>query len=160
MPVRTVAAALALALVVPPLAIPAAARAGDPAVITKTSAHDVPTTLKRLEDAIASRGAKVIAKVDHAAAAKAVGEDLRPTTVLIFGNPKVGTPLMQTAQQAGLDLPLRVLVWQDANGAVRIAYRKPDQLLGAHDIAGRTEEINKMTVVLAAVAEEAARQKP
>lgn len=124
---------------------------------TKQSAHDIAATVERLIAAIDKRGAKVVAKVDHAAAAAGVGLELRPTTVVIFGNPKLGTPLMQENQQVGLDLPLRVLVWQDAAGTVQIGYRTPDQLAGEHGITGQGDLRKTMAGALAAITDEAAR---
>src|SRR6202162_4342292 len=85
-------------------------------------------TMDRLTAAVTDRGMTVLARVDHAAAAGKAGMELRPTEVLIFGNPKAGTPLMQVAQTMGIDLPLKALVWQDDNGKTWLAY--PTWLLG------------------------------
>lgn len=125
-------------------------------LVTRSSPHDVPTTVQRLQQAVSARGAKVVATVDHAAAAKAEGLSLRPTVLVIFGNPKLGTPLMQSAQTAGLDLPLRVLVWEDAAGATQIGYLPPAVLAGRHGIGDRDEVVEKMAVALAATTGEAA----
>jgi uncharacterized protein (DUF302 family) len=124
---------------------------------TKQSVHDVAATVERLVAAIEKRGAKVVAKVDHAAAAAGVGLELRPTTVVIFGNPKLGTPLMQENQQAGLDLPLRVLVWRDAAGRVQIGYQAPDRLAAGYGITGQGDLVKTMAGALAAITDEAAR---
>jgi uncharacterized protein (DUF302 family) len=129
----------------------------DSQLTTTQSAHDIAATVERLIAAIDKRGAKVVAKVDHAAAAAGVGLELRPTTVVIFGNPKLGTPLMQENQQVGLDLPLRVLVWQDAAGRVLIGYRTPDQLAGQHGITGQGDLRRTMAGALAAITDEAAK---
>lgn len=150
---------LASALVVAPIifmapAAPVAAET-DPLVAT-ASAHDVPTTVRRLQEAVAARGAKVAATVDHAAAAKAEGLSLRPTVLVMFGNPKLGTPLMQSAQTAGLDLPLRVLVWEDASGVTQIGYLPPAVLADRHGIGDRNEVVEKMTGALAAITADAA----
>ena len=136
------------------IAIPAAAQSGD--LVMKKSSHDMAKTTERLEAAIKSRGAAIIAKVDHAAAARANGLDLPPTLVVIFGNPKLGTPLMQSVQTAGLDLPLKVLVWQDAGGVVQVGYWMPAALGRAHGIKDRDEVLKTMTGALAAIADEAA----
>ena len=80
-------------------------------------------TIDRLAAAATTRGISIMARIDHAAAAAAIGMELRPTEVLIFGNPRAGTPLMQTVQTVGIDLPLKALVWQDRGGATRLAYR-------------------------------------
>lgn len=135
------------------LAAPAAAQA--PAPVTKTSPHDVTATVARLEAAITKRGAAIVAKVDHAAAAKANGLDLRPSVVVIFGNPKLGTPLMQSNPAAGLDLPMRVLVWQDAAGAVKIGYWPPAALAQMHGIKDRDEVLKTMAGALDAITSEA-----
>lgn len=74
-------------------------------------------TVDRLAAAITTRGISIMARIDHAAAAAAIGMELRPTEVLIFGNPRAGTPLMQAEQTVGIDLPLKALVWQDADGS-------------------------------------------
>jgi uncharacterized protein (DUF302 family) len=136
------------------IAMPAAGQGGD--LVTKKSAHDLARTVERLEAAIKSRGAAIVAKVDHAAAAKANGLDLRPTLVVIFGNPKLGTPLMQSVQAAGLDLPLKVLVWQDAAGTVQVSYWAPSALGRAHGIKDRDEVLKTITGALATITDEAA----
>ncbi len=124
-------------------------------LVTKKSAHDVAATVARLEAAITKRGAAIAAKVDHAAAAKANGLELRPATVVIFGNPKLGTPLMQASPTAGLDLPMRVLVWQDASGAVMVGYWPPPQLAVAHGIKDRDQILKTMAGALDAITSEA-----
>ena len=101
---------------------------------SKKSPHSFDETVDRLERAVRGAGATVFAKIDHAAAASSVGSSLRPTTVLIFGNPKAGTPLMQHAQTLGLDLPLRVLVWRDEAGQVWLTYRDAAALAHEHGI--------------------------
>ena len=103
--------------------------------ITKLSAHDVPTTVARLVDAVKSAGAEVFATIDHAKGAASVDAALRPTTLVIFGNPKIGTPIMADNQRAGLDLPLRVLVFQDAEGSVHLSYHDPMDLVTGHGVA-------------------------
>ena len=124
-------------------------------IVTKKSAHDAAATVARLEAAIAKRGAKIAAKVDHAAAAKANGMELRPAVVVIFGNPKLGTPLMQSNPTAGLDLPMRVLVWQDAAGAVMVGYWPPASLATAHGIKDRDPVLKTMAGALDAITSEA-----
>lgn len=135
------------------LAAPAAAQA--PAPVTKTSPHDLGATVARLEAAITKRGAAIIAKVDHAAAAKANGLELKPTVVVIFGNPKLGTPLMQANPTAGLDLPMRVLVWQDAAGAVKVGYWPPATLAQMHAIKDRDAVLQTIAGALDAITNEA-----
>lgn len=132
-----------------------AAQAQSPALVTKPSPHDVAATVARLEAAITKRGAAIVAKVDHAAAAKANGLELRPTIVVIFGNPKLGTPLMQSSPTAGLDLPMRVLVWQDAAGAVMVGYWPPAVLAEMHGIKDRDAVLKTMAGALDAITNEA-----
>lgn len=89
-------------------------------------------TMDRFESIVKSKGLMVLARVDHAAGAAKVGKTLRPTEVLIFGNPVSGTPLMECAQTAGIDLPLKALVWQDVEGQVWLGYNDPAYLAQRH----------------------------
>ena len=91
-------------------------------------------TMDRLETTIKDRGLTVFARIDHAAGAKAAGLSLRPTELIIFGNAKGGTPLMQAGQEAGIDLPLKALVYQDAQGKVWLAYNDPHWLADRHHL--------------------------
>jgi len=111
----------------------AATTAGAQEWIVKSSPHDVPTTADRLEAAIQDSPATLVARVDHQAAAAGAGLQMDPATVLIFGNPALGTPLMQADPRAALDLPLRVLVWQDADGT-RIGYASVRTLTARYDL--------------------------
>src|SRR5579871_3234066 len=92
---------------------------------TLPSHHSVAETLERLSAALKAKGVREFARVDHAAGAAEVGLTLRPTTVVIFGNPAAGTPLMQADQRIGLDLPLKALVWQDEAGQVWLTFSDP-----------------------------------
>lgn len=112
--------------------------------------------LSRLETALAARGLTVFARIDHAAAAAAVGLTLRPTTLLVFGNAKGGAPLMQAEQTIGIDLPLKVLVWQDAAGTSWVAYNDPAWLARRHGIDPASPPVAGMSALLAALASEAA----
>jgi uncharacterized protein (DUF302 family) len=96
-----------------------------PGLTTVRSKYSARETLDRLEAEVNARGIEVFARIDHAAGATAVGLPLRPTTVLIFGNAKAGTPLMQADQPVGIDLPLKALVYEDATGAVWFCYNDP-----------------------------------
>ena len=125
------------------LAAPATASEDD--MVKKTSPHDVPTTVDRLEAAFEGTNISVIARVDHAGAAAGAGMELRPTTLLIFGNPAHGTPLMQESQTIGLDLPMRVLVYEGAEGTTHLLYHAPAELAEAHGIDEDHEIIRKMT---------------
>jgi uncharacterized protein (DUF302 family) len=124
-------------------------------VITE-SAADFATTVQRLQAEIEERGATIVATVDHAAAAEANGLELRPTTVIIFGNPMLGTPLMQGQQTAGIDLPLRILVWEDADAKVQIGYWPPSNLADAHGIEDSGDVTDRMAAALDAISTEAA----
>ena len=90
-------------------------------------------TMDRFESVVKEKGMNVFARVDHAAGAMKVGKTLRPTEVLIFGNPIGGTPLMECAQSAGIDLPLKALVWEDAAGQTWIGYNDPEYLAKRHE---------------------------
>ena len=96
-------------------------------------------TMNRLEAQVAARGMAIFARIDHAAGAAAAGLSLRPTMVLIFGHAKGGTPLMQATQTIGIDLPLKALVWQDADGQTWLSYNEPRWLAARHDLDGSTE---------------------
>ena len=120
------------------------------------SRHDPKTTMDRLAAAVTARGAAIMARIDHAAGAAAVGLALRPTEVLVFGAAKAGTPLMQSQPTLGLDLPLRALVWSDAAGATFIGYNDPDWLARRHGAeGGNAAVLGAMTAMLAAVVAEA-----
>ncbi len=113
-------------------------------------------TAERLEAAIKSKGLTVFARVDHAAGAAAVGMALRPTEVLMFGNAKGGTPLMQAAQTIGIDLPLKALVWQDAAGDIWLGYNDPAWLAQRHGIGPEAAAtVAALGTMLRAVAGEA-----
>ena len=108
----------------------AATSAQSAEIVEKSSPHSVDETMNRLVAAVEKAGAKVFARVDHAAGAASVGTELAPTQALIFGNPKVGTPVMQQNAAAGLDLPMRVVVYTGEDGATRVAYHAPDAARG------------------------------
>ena len=116
-------------------------------------------TMDRLAEAVTARGLSVLARIDHAEAAAKVGLALRPTAVLIFGNPRGGTPLMQAAQTMGIDLPLKALVWQDEEGKSWIGYNDPTWLAARHGL-GREEGsvLDRMRAALDSVAREAVRR--
>ena len=101
-------------------------------LITLPSNYGPSETMSRLETAVKAKGMSVFARIDHAAAAANIGMLLRPTEVLIFGNPKGGTPLMQSTQTIAIDLPLRSLVWQDASGKTWLSYNDPAWLAKRH----------------------------
>jgi len=123
---------------------------------TKPSKYSVKETLDRLTAALKDKGITPVARVDHAAAAKAAGLDLRPTEVLFFGNPKLGTPLMQANRRVGIDLPMRVLAWEDDAGKVWIGYARPETLKARYKIEGRDEVFKAMAGALEAFTSAAA----
>jgi uncharacterized protein (DUF302 family) len=96
------------------------------------SPHNPKDTMDRLEALLKQKGLTIFARIDHAVGAARVGQVLRPTEVLIFGNPQGGTPFMQCAQTVGIDLPLKALVWQDASGQVWLGYNDPSFLAQRH----------------------------
>ena len=148
------AAGLLMAAPFRPVPAMAAEAAHKPATVE--SGHGFAETVDRLTKAIESRGAKIAATVDHAKAAGSVDMKLRPTTVVIFGNPKLGTPLMQTNQTAGLDLPLRVLVWEDEDGKVKLGYWPPAMLGELHGADPESEAVGRMTKAVGGIVAEAA----
>ena len=113
-------------------------------------------TMARLEAEVKAKGLTVFAHVDHAAGAAAVGLPLRPTDLLIFGNARGGTPLMQAAQTIGIDLPLKVLVWQDEAGATWLSYNDPAWLAKRHGLgAGVQPSVDALSGALRSLAKTA-----
>jgi len=110
-------------------------------------------TMDRLEAAVRAKGMMVFARIDHAAGAAEAGLPLRPTELLVFGNAKGGTPLMQENQTIGIDLPLKALVYEDASGKVWLAYNDPRWLAGRHKLGGTTDrQVTALTAALDALA--------
>src|SRR5271165_207751 len=103
-------------------------------LIHLASVHSVDQTLQRLEDLLKQKGVALFARVDHSGEAAKVGLEIRPTKLLIFGSPKAGTPLMQAAPTVAIDLPLKALFWQDAEGKVWLTYNDPAYLQQRHGI--------------------------
>jgi uncharacterized protein (DUF302 family) len=109
--------------------------------------------MNRLEAEVRAKGMTVFARIDHAAGAAAVGLSLRPTELLIFGNAKGGTPLMQSMQTIGIDLPLKALVWQDASGGTWLSYNDPGWLAKRHGLGREVEAtVGAMAAALDAMA--------
>jgi uncharacterized protein (DUF302 family) len=126
-------------------------------LITMRSSHGPKDTMNRLEAQVSAKGMTVFARIDHAAGAAEAGLPLRPTDLLIFGNAKAGTPLMQAEQAIGIDLPLKMLVWQDASGATWLSYNDPTWLAKRHGLAGASEAAAKaMAAALDGIARAAA----
>jgi len=127
-----------------------------PGLITIRSSFGPLDTMNRLDTAVKAKGMTVFARINHAAGATAVGQPLRPTEVLIFGNAKGGTPLMQSVQTIGIDLPLKALVWQDAGGDTWLSYNDPDWLAKRHGLSSETETtVGTLAGALAALAKAA-----
>lgn len=125
-------------------------------VQTRASSLSVNETMNRLEQAVTQAGFTVMARIDHGGAAQKAGLELQPTELLIFGKPKAGTLLMQASPTAGLDLPLKYLVWQDADGKVQIGWNDAEWLKSRHGIAGQEKLLNKISGVLDKFAGQAA----
>ena len=119
-------------------------------LVSIPSSFDPKETMDRLEAALRASGVTIFARIDHAAGAAAVGETLRPTELLIFGNPKAGTPLMQAGQTIGIDLPLKALVWQDAAGKTQVSYNEPGWLARRHGLGAAADgTVANMAAMLA-----------
>ena len=108
-------------------------------LITIPSHHSVKDSIDRLEANLQAKNIAVFARIDHSAGAAAVGMALRPTELLIFGHAKAGTPLMQSRQTAGIDLPLKVLAWQDEAGKVWLSYNEVSWVARRHELGGGSE---------------------
>jgi uncharacterized protein (DUF302 family) len=134
----------------------AAAHAADGLVAVK-SAYPPKATLDRFEATAKERGLTVFARIDHAAGAQMVGKALRPTELLIFGNPQGGTPLMECAQSAGIDLPLKALAWEDAQGQSWLGYNDPAWLAQRHGAAS-CPVVDNLKKALSGLAEAATKQ--
>lgn len=149
---RLLAAALAAALVAPIVASNAVAQE---TFVTKESPHDVATTLDRIAATVEAGGGKVFARLDHAEAAAEYDLEMAPTTVIVFGNPGVGTPMMQKHPALALDLPLKVLV-REGEGGTEVVYRDPASWLADHGLAGGADGMRGMldTITDKAVAAE------
>lgn len=118
-------------------------------IIHLKSKHSVTTTINNLESILKNKGMTIFKRVDHKAGAEKAGLQLRPTELLVFGNPKVGTPLMLCSQTAALDLPQKALAYEDENGQVWLAYNDPVYMANRHNIKECEESINKVSNALA-----------
>jgi len=126
-----------------------------PGLTTIKSSHPPEATMNRLEAAIKAKGLTVFARIDHADGASAAGLSLRPTELLIFGNAKGGTPLMQAVQTIGIDLPLKALVWQDASGETWLSWNDPAWLAARHRVNGVEATTGKLAALLQDLAKSA-----
>lgn len=123
-------------------------------LIAVKSPHSAKETMDRLEKLVGQRGLNVFLRIDHSAGAAKIGTKLRPTELLVFGNPQGGTPFMECAQSVGIDLPLKALVWEDSTGQVWLGYNDPEFLARRHEVPGCPVAAN-MRKALAGIAEAA-----
>jgi len=147
MTLRRITAAIAVLLVT------SVCQAADGLIAVK-SPHSAKATMDRLEELVKRRGLNVFLRIDHAAGAAKIGTKLRPTELLVFGNPQGGTPFMECAQSVGIDLPLKALVWEDASGQVWLGYNDPAFLAKRHEVPACPVAPN-MSKALAGIAEAA-----
>lgn len=128
------------------------------ALLSVQSQNDFEATLAKLKTAIDTRGFKTFAVIDHAKGAASIDETLRPTTLVIFGNPKGGTPLMQAEQTLGLELPLKILVAEREGGAVKLYYTDMAALFAEYSVTGQDKRLGAIKGALDTIAAEAAGQ--
>jgi uncharacterized protein (DUF302 family) len=125
----------------------------DAGIISQPSKHSVDDTVLKLERILQDKGVKLFAVIDHSGEAEKAGLRLRPTKLLIFGNPKAGTPLMVASPTAAIDLPLKILVWEGGDGQTTISYNSPQYLQNRH---GLPKELVPNIAVVEALANAAA----
>lgn len=128
-------------------------------LLVKDSPHDVATTLDRLESAATARGATVFARIDHAQGARAVGTPIPDAQVLIFGNPRIGTPLIQAAPSIALDLPIRVLAWED-DGVTYLATTAPAALARRHGLEADDPAVARLAMAVEGLTDAAVSPGP
>lgn len=130
-------------------------RCADNGLVNIESPFDVSTTAERFEKILKSNGMTVFKRIEHSKGAEQVGQELRPTILIIFGNPKVGTPLMNCEQSVAIDLPQKALIWEDEEGQVWLSYNDPSYLAKRHKIKNCDQILNKMEQALENFAEKA-----
>ncbi len=130
---------------------------GESGILSIASAHDVKSTADRFEKTLEEKGMTLFGRINHADAARNVGQVLRPTELIVFGNPKVGTRLMQCAQSIAIDLPQKALIWEDEKGKVWFSYNDPGFLAKRHDFQECADVIQKISGVLNRLALSATR---
>jgi uncharacterized protein (DUF302 family) len=123
-------------------------------LVTIPGKHSVPDTLARLESVVKARGLRVFARIDFSGDAAREGLTLQPMVQLVFGSPKAGTPLLAAAPTVGIDLPLKILIWEDADGGVWLSYNDPDALAQRHSVPA---ELSRNIAGIRALAAEAAK---
>jgi uncharacterized protein (DUF302 family) len=124
----------------------------DDGIIRVPSPYNVSLTIDKLESALKAKGMTIFTRISHSDGAHKAGFELRPTELLVFGNPKVGTPLMQCSQSIALDLPQKALAYQDETSKVWLAYNDPGYIAARHHISGCEDSIHRITAALAAFA--------
>jgi uncharacterized protein (DUF302 family) len=118
-------------------------------LVTKPSKYSVPETIDRIEKAVTAKGMQIFARIDHGGEAKKVGLAMRPTLLLVFGNPKGGTALMVAKPTAAIDLPMKALAWEDEDGKVWLAYNSPELLHERHGVSAElTSKLNPVGALL------------
>jgi uncharacterized protein (DUF302 family) len=150
---RHAACAFLLAVLIGAIAM--TARASDDGLVKRQSPYSVAETTERLEAVLKAAGNTIFAHVDHSGGARAAGLELRPTQLLIFGNPKAGTWLMQDAPTMAIDLPMKFLVWQDDRGTVWVAWNSVRYLAARHGLAGKDEALAAAEAAIAGFAQKA-----
>ncbi|OED39648.1 hypothetical protein AB833_14730 [Chromatiales bacterium (ex Bugula neritina AB1)] len=130
------------------MALAAGAASADGGMVTIASAHSVKDTADKLEKVLESKGMNVFGRVNHAKGAEKAGMQLQPTELVIFGNPKVGTPLMKCARTVAIDLPQKALIWQDDAGKVWFSYNDPAYLAERHGMEGCEAVLKKVSGAL------------
>ena len=122
--------------------------AADDGLISVLSHHDVKTTTDRLVKALDAKGMTIFARINHSGNAQKVGKELRPTELVIFGNPKIGTPLMQCGQSMAIDLPQKALIWEDKAAKVWFSYNDPSYIAQRHNLTKCDDVIKKVQSAL------------
>jgi len=120
----------------------------DNGLVTTKSTYNVSATADRFEKVLKTKGMTIFSRINHSEGAAKVGKQLRPTELIIFGNPQVGTPLMLCAQTVAIDLPQKALFWEDENGQTWLSYNDPEYLVTRHNIKGCDEVVKKITHAL------------
>lgn len=133
------------------LMIPGVAAAQDGLISVKSS-FDVVATANRLESALDARGITRFARIDHAAGAQTIDQALRPTLLILFGSPAMGTPLIQRSRSIAIDLPLKALIWEDSAGQAWLSYNAPEELARRHGITEMAEVVQHMQQALSDLA--------
>ena len=132
---------------------PAMTSNADTGIVSIPSIHSVEQTVQKLEQMLAAKGVKLFALIDHSGEAEQAGMRMPPTKLLIFGNPQAGTPLMLASPSSAIDLPLKILVWEDSDRKCRVSYNSPAYLQGRHNLP---EHLIQNIAVLEALAAKAA----